>query len=168
MLKIRILLITTIFLLLLIFSFSCSANGTATVTPTSSSISQASLSPSDLPQQGNSVSATAAIPSISVEDAYKLIQENQGNPDFVILDVRTFSEFSSGHLEGAINIDYYASDFKAKVNQLDQNKEYLVYCRSGVRGAASVQIMLDSGFTRVQNLSGGILRWIAAGYPTMS
>lgn len=117
MLKNRTLPIIVIFLILLILSFSCSPNSTATVTPTSSSTSQASQRPSGLSQPGNSVSATADIPSISVEDAYKLIQENQGNPDFVILDVRTFAEFSSGHLEGAINIDYYSSDFHAKTQK---------------------------------------------------
>ena len=84
----------------------------------------------------------------------------------MIIDVRTADEFNSGHLAKAVNIDYYSPNFKSNIAKLDRNIEYLIYCRTGVRGAAATQIMLDIGFTRVYNLTGGILEWTKAGYPT--
>ena len=111
------------------------------------------------------IPTTPNVPTITAPDAYNLIQKNIGNPDFVILDVRTADEFNSGYIAGAINIDYYATEFKANIGKLDRNKQYLVYCRTGIRAAASVQIMLDLGFTQVQNLAGGITAWIQDGYP---
>jgi rhodanese-related sulfurtransferase len=102
--------------------------------------------------------------TITVSDANTSIQKNSGNANFVLLDVRTADEFNSGHLAGAINLDYYAADFKANIAKLDKNKQYLVYCRTGIRGAASVQIMLDLGFTKAQNMAGGITEWTQEGY----
>ena len=109
-------------------------------------------------------SQTTDVPTITVSDANASIKKNSGDANFVLLDVRTADEFNSGHIAGAINIDYYAADFKANIAKLDKNKQYLVYCRTGIRGAASVQIMLNLGFTKTQNMAGGITEWTQEGY----
>jgi rhodanese-related sulfurtransferase len=96
-----------------------------------------------------------------------LIQNNKVNLDLIIIDVRTPDEFNGGHLANAININYYSPEFKSNIDKLDRNKEYLIYCRTGVRGTGATQIMIDLGFTRVYNLAGGIVQWIDAGYPTL-
>lgn len=105
------------------------------------------------------------IEHISPQDASTLIQENQNNPDFVILDVRTPEEFAEGYIENAINIDFYAETFRDDINRLDRSQTYLVYCRSGKRSASATQIMADLNFTEVYNLLGGIIDWKAAGLP---
>ena len=105
------------------------------------------------------------IEHISPQDASTLIHENQNNPDFVILDVRTPEEFAEGYIENAINIDFYAETFRNDINQLDKNKTYLIYCRSGRRSADALGIMAELGFTEVYNLLGGIIDWKAAGLP---
>ena len=108
----------------------------------------------------------ANVPTITAENAYTLIQQNLNNPDFIILDVRTADEFNSGHIATATNIDYYSSNFQADIGKLDKNKQYLVYCATGIRGAAATQVMMSLGFTDVQNMAGGITAWIQDGYPT--
>jgi rhodanese-related sulfurtransferase len=110
-------------------------------------------------------SSSSEVPSINTLNGYNLIQKNRDNPNFIILDVRTTDEFKSGYIAGAINIDYNSPDFKANIGKLDKNKQYLVYCRTGIRGAAAVQIMIDLGFKQVQNLTGAITSWIEDGYP---
>jgi len=70
---------------------------------------------------------------LTPQEAHDLIQTNRTNPHLVILDVRTPREFSQGHLENAINIDFYAETFRQDINQLDREKAYLIYCRRGVR-----------------------------------
>jgi rhodanese-related sulfurtransferase len=109
---------------------------------------------------------TASVPIIDAPDAYNLIQQNINNPHFIILDVRTADEFNAGHIAGAVNIDYTSAQFTADVSLLDKSNQYLVYCATGVRGAAATQIMLGLGFTNVQNVAGGITAWIQDGYPT--
>lgn len=72
--------------------------------------------------------------------------------DSVILDVRTPDEYMSGHIKGAINIDFYAPDFQNQVDKLDKDKDYKVYCRSGNRSGQSVNLMKKLGFKNVENV----------------
>lgn len=69
----------------------------------------------------------------------------------ILVDVRTPSEFASGHLEGAINIDVQSADFEARVSELDPNGEYVVYCRSGNRSGQAIDRMEALGFTNPVN-----------------
>ena len=103
---------------------------------------------------------------LTINEAYDKIQENKNNPDLVILDVRTQDEYNNGHIENAINIDYYSKSLKKDLNKLDKNKTYLVYCRSGSRSAKTVTIMEELGFKEVYNI-GGMIDWTAAGYPSV-
>lgn len=87
----------------------------------------------------------------------------QANNDIVMLDVRTPQEFAQGHLDGAININVLQSDFTKEVEQLDKNKTYYVYCRSGRRSANAQKMMKNIGFQEVCNVKGGVLRLGANG-----
>jgi rhodanese-related sulfurtransferase len=84
----------------------------------------------------------------------------------VVIDVRTPQEYADAHLAGAINIDYYADDFRTQLATLDRTKPYAIYCRSGNRTAKTLRIMRELGFTYVYDLRGGILAWEAAGLRT--
>lgn len=103
--------------------------------------------------------------NISPKEALALINKNKGNEDFVILDVRTPREVSSGHIEGAINIDYYSKTFIDELNKLDRGKRYLIYCRSGHRSGKTLKIMEKLGFREVYNMLGGIKAWKKEGLP---
>ena len=110
---------------------------------------------------------TQIIENITPPEAFTLIQDNQNNPDFVIIDVRTPEEFADGHIENAINLDYYSETFQDELNKLDKNKTYLIYCRSGKRSSNALNIMQELNFREVYNMSGGILEWQAEGLPTV-
>ena len=107
----------------------------------------------------------AQIENISPGAAYGLIQENKNNPDFVILDVRTSGEFASGHIENAINLDYYSATFRDDLDKLDKDKTYVIYCHSGGRSGNALKIMEELGFMKVYNILGGISAWKAEGLP---
>ena len=115
---------------------------------------------------------------VSAEETLELIEENSENPDFVILDVRTPSEFKNGYLEGAQNIDYYAGikknektndfypeAFREELQNLDKNKTYLIYCASGNRSGKALKIMDEMGFTKAYNMLGGFEEWSSKGLP---
>jgi phage shock protein E len=153
-------------LISLVLNNSCAAAMPASTTPASPIVTPPSVLPSSIPRTNTTSVSSVVVPTMSVEDAHDLIQNNLDNPNFIIIDVRTADEFSGGQLTNAVDLDYYAPNFVSNVDKLDQNKKYLVYCQTGIRGAAATQILLDLGHTRVYNLMGGIVQWINAGYST--
>ncbi len=110
---------------------------------------------------------TATIEDITSQEAFTLIQNNQNNPDFIIIDVRTPDEFDTEHIENATNIDFYSETFRDTLNTLDKNKTYLIYCRSGNRSGSALDIIAELSFEEVYNMLGGILNWEAEGLPTV-
>ena len=95
------------------------------------------------------------IPTIAAEDAARALQAG----DTISLDVRSVSEYTSGHIEGASNIDFYGHHFEEELKKLDLGKKYIVNCLSGGRSGKTVELMQKLGFKNVQNLSGGITAW---------
>ena len=95
--------------------------------------------------------------SISADEAKKLIAQKSHYRDFCILDVRTPGEFSGGAIEGATNLDFYDSNFSQKLDVLDKDKTYLVYCRSGNRSKSALSAMKQLKFQRVYELDKGII-----------
>jgi rhodanese-related sulfurtransferase len=92
---------------------------------------------------------------------------DQGDGSLTVLDVRTAAEFAGGHLEGAIDIDYYQGTFRSDLDKLDKGRAYLVYCRTAHRSTDAVSIMKELGFQEVYNMLGGIERWNQEGRPTV-
>ena len=99
---------------------------------------------------------------VSVETFEKMSKKKKKT---VILDVRTPEEVAEGHLAGAKNIDVQDELFQQNIEQLDKNKTYLLYCRSGKRTAVAGAKMKAAGFKKVYMLDGGITSWKEKGKP---
>lgn len=82
-----------------------------------------------------------------------------------LVDVRTFEEFTGGHIPGATNIDFYDPAFRARIGKLDPAQPVYVYCKSGGRSAKAAQIFRELGFTQVIDLDGGFTAWQQGGLP---
>jgi len=76
-----------------------------------------------------------------------------------LLDVRTPEEFQSGHLDNAVNVDWYEDDFAQKAAKYDKSKPVFVYCKAGVRGKKAAAKLAELGFAKIYNLEGGIDEW---------
>ncbi|MEI0558568.1 rhodanese-like domain-containing protein [Brachyspira intermedia] len=87
--------------------------------------------------------------NINLKKALDLMSKST---NLVLLDVRTPEEYMGGSAPNSINIDVLNTDFKSKIDILDKNKEYIVYCRSGNRSAIASSIMATNGFLHVYNL----------------
>lgn len=61
-----------------------------------------------------------------------------------IVDVRTETEFVSGHILGSINLPL--QDLTQQLGQLDKNKPIITCCASGVRSASAVKLLKNNGF----------------------
>lgn len=79
--------------------------------------------------------------------------------DVQLIDVRTASEFKSGHINGAKNIDVLSAQFKERIKNLETSKPTYLYCRSGKRSKKALKIMLNQGFVDVYDLVGGYTIW---------
>ena len=95
--------------------------------------------------------------NLSETEWVKLHDESE---ESVIIDVRTDDEFSTGYIEGAVNIDFYMGNkFISEIDKLDKSKSYFIYCKSGARSGQTCELMKQKGFKKVYNLEGGILGW---------
>ena len=106
--------------------------------------------------------AAQAVKNIGVEEFDKLRADKKN----VVLDVRTAKEFASGHIAGAVNIDWNGPDFEKQVAALDNSKTYLVHCAAGGRSAKACALMNSKlKFTSCYNLEGGMRAWEKVGKP---
>jgi rhodanese-related sulfurtransferase len=81
------------------------------------------------------------------------------NSKFIVLDVRTPEEFADGHVRGAINIDVHQTDALDRINKLDKNAKYIVYCRTKNRSGVVVNNMMQNGFKTIYQMMDGIVGW---------
>ncbi len=75
----------------------------------------------------------------------------------ILIDVRTPEEFEAGHLENAVNVNWFDTDFAEKIRALNIDKSVPVYlyCKKGGRSLKASQAMDSLGYTHVVNLLGG-------------
>lgn len=78
--------------------------------------------------------------------------------DYIIIDARTVEEFSEGHIEGAVLLNYEDIKSKAHVVLPDKQQLILVYCRSGRRSKIASEELASLGYTNVKEF-GGIIDW---------
>jgi len=103
---------------------------------------------------------------INVATAYDMIN-NGSYPNLIILDVRTQSEYETGHLDNSISIP--VTELENVFTQISfyKNNEIIVYDLSGVKSAQASSILDVNNFTKVYNMLGGITAWESAGYPVI-
>ena len=95
---------------------------------------------------------------ISMDEAISIMDEETG---YIILDVRTAEEYSSGHIPDAINIPNESIDANSsgEITALpDKEQMILVYCRSGNRSKQASQKLAALGYTNIVEF-GGINSW---------
>jgi phage shock protein E len=98
---------------------------------------------------------------VTAKEAQRLVAEKQ----MVVLDVRTPAEFKEGHIPGATNIDFRATDFQKRIGQLEKSKTYLVHCATGGRSMQSLPILRKQELKSVYHLDGGFNGWKKEGLP---
>ena len=75
-------------------------------------------------------------------------------PGTVLLDVRSASEFGSGHLTGALNIPH--TELRQRLGEIPEDRPLLVYCASGFRSYLALRLLRQHGWPDVRSLSGGL------------
>ena len=101
---------------------------------------------------GNSVNPGEATLLINREDA-------------IVVDVREADEFAAGHLPDARNIP--GSKLAERISEIEKYKDkpVIVCCATGMRSNKACAELKKNGFSRINNLAGGVNAWVGAGYP---
>lgn len=94
------------------------------------------------------------IPEIDVKTLESKLKNKE---DFILLDVRTDSEYFLSNIAESIHIPM--NTIPEKYKSLDKDQEIVVQCKSGVRSEKVCQFLLNNDFKNVKNLTGGIIEW---------
>ena len=99
------------------------------------------------------------IKTISADEAYEMFQNVNCN----LIDIREINELeNTGKVEGAshiprgmleVHLDPNSSIFQN--GQLDQNKEFILFCAGGVRSALAVKSLKEMGYEKISHIDGG-------------
>jgi phage shock protein E len=97
---------------------------------------------------------------ISISEFKELVAKEPG----VIIDVRTKREYDNGHLKKTDHLfDFLTGEFHEKIDGLDKDETYYLYCRTGNRSGQAARIMKELGYEKVYNV-GGFDELSAAGF----
>lgn len=66
-----------------------------------------------------------------------------------IIDVRSKSEFASGHVKGSVNIPL--EQIPASIEKLKKHDQIIVCCRSGNRSGQAKRVLESKGFRNITN-----------------
>lgn len=83
--------------------------------------------------------------------------------DFELIDVRTKSEYESGFIENASNIDFFSDTFESDVLSLNKNSKIILYCRTNNRSTKTANLLKNNGFKDISVIEGGITDWVKNG-----
>lgn len=110
------------------------------------------------------VADVAALPGITPREVAERLRE--ATPP-VLLDVREPEEFVGelGHVSGSLLVPLDALERRLPKLLGYCEREVVVICRAGARSASAGAILRRAGFTRVLNLTGGMLQWSREGLP---
>ncbi|WP_342432274.1 rhodanese-like domain-containing protein [Neobacillus sp. FSL H8-0543] len=91
--------------------------------------------------------------NVSSEKAKEMIDQG----DVIVLDVRNLDEYNSGHIPESELLPL--PEIEGMSEELDKDKSYLVVCRSGNRSQQAADILLEKGFKKIYNMTGGMNEW---------
>ena len=99
------------------------------------------------------------IKTISADEAYEMFQNENCN----LIDIREINELeNTGKVDGASHIPRGMLEVYLDPNspvfqngQIDENKEFILFCAGGVRSALAVKSLKDMGYQKVSHIDGG-------------
>ncbi len=95
------------------------------------------------------------ITNVTAAVGFSILTNRFSDSSFIVLDVRTASEYSGGHVKTSLNVSYYSTAFEQTLAKFDRKRTYMVYCGSGTRSALARDAMQRLGFMAVYNVTQG-------------
>ena len=102
--------------------------------------------------------AAAPVTSADALTSRELKAELDRGEVLTIIDVREPQEYQINRIPGSVLIPL--GDLPKRYVELDPNANLVTQCKSGMRSAKAQEFLRSKGFTKVRNLTGGVLGWI--------
>ena len=83
--------------------------------------------------------------------------------DYILVDVRTAEEYESGHIQDAVNFDFYSESFQNDILTLDKSSSIILYCRTQNRSTKTANYLKENGYKEITVIVGGINSWVKNG-----
>ena len=83
--------------------------------------------------------------------------------DYTLIDVRTIEEYESGHIQNALNFDFYSESFQKDILTLEKNSQIILYCRTQNRSTKTADFLKENGYREIKVIKGGITSWVKNG-----
>ena len=93
------------------------------------------------------------IPQITVKELKRRIDAGE---NVQLIDVREPFEYQIAQIGGKLIPQH---DVPNRLSEIDRDREVIVHCKAGGRSQRIAEFLVQSGYPRVVNLSGGILAW---------
>jgi adenylyltransferase/sulfurtransferase len=113
--------------------------------------------------RGGPSPAAATGAEITPEQLKKRIDAGE---DLFVLDVRNPHEYQICRIPGTVLVPL--PDLPARLAEVPRDREVIVHCKSGMRSGKAIELLKANGYTRLVNLSGGILAWAEKVDPGMA
>jgi rhodanese-related sulfurtransferase len=102
----------------------------------------------------------SSIPTIDVHTAVTRLEGGPGEP--LLVDVRELHELIAVRAPAAVFMPL--TSFALRYRELPRDRPLLIICAAGSRSATATAQLLQSGYTDVVNVAGGMIAWQRAGY----
>ena len=97
-----------------------------------------------------------------------VLELSEKKAEFKVIDCRTLAEFEEVRVPGVIHLPLSEIEARNFPDYLGDDEFYYVICRSGKRSERACQILSANGIGKPENVDGGTLAWIEAGFTTES
>lgn len=87
------------------------------------------------------------------------------NSGALLIDVREQDEYDEVHAQPAQLLPL--SELESRYQELPQDKELILICRSGARSARALQFLQSKGYSQLVNLKGGTEAWVNSDLPNI-
>ncbi len=105
--------------------------------------------------------AAAAASTISVQTLAQWLKEREnGERDFVLVDVREPAEYEINRIPGSVLIPKGEVVSGAALAQLPHDKPVVLHCKSGIRSAEALAVLKGAGFSDAVHVGGGVVAWV--------
>jgi sulfur-carrier protein adenylyltransferase/sulfurtransferase len=99
--------------------------------------------------------------TISVSTLEQWIKErDQGERDFVLVDVREPNEYEINKIPGSVLIPKGEFLNGNALGQLPSDKQVVLHCKSGVRSAEALAVVKGAGYADAVHVGGGVVAWV--------
>ena len=100
-------------------------------------------------------------------DIHDVKRRLEAGENFYLVDVREESEWSRGHLPGAIHLSKGIIERDIETTIPDSDATIVLYCGGGFRSALVADNLQQMGYANVLSMDGGWREWTEAGYPVV-